>query len=230
MKSILLTIAMLFTAVIISAQNNTKDIPVLNDGNNLVLLKPAKLQVKFNRQQTSGLQPIINEIPSLQVTTPDCMQSDITMPSYSRLLTSSMEMNLQAMYLSDRKDPSLSCTLSMLVPGVGQIYNGQVGKGIAFIAVSYGSLGMAAIASSNGNHSLATVGLATAAVAYVWSFLDAALTSNAINKHKDLIDLSLNKKSHLTAQPNVSSLRDPKGNYLPGSTNAGLAIAYAFGN
>jgi hypothetical protein len=230
MRSIILTIAILFTALIISAQNNTRDIPVLKEGNNLVLLKPAKLQVKFNRQQMSGLQPIVNEIPSLQVTTPNCMQSDITMPSYSRWLTPGMDMNLQATYLSDRRDPSLSCTMSMLLPGIGQIYNGQVAKGIAFIAVSYGSLGMAAIASSNGNHTLATVGLATAAVAYVWSFLDAALTSNAMNKHKDLIDLSLNKKCHLTAEPNVSSLRDPKGNYLPGSTNAGLAIAYAFGN
>jgi hypothetical protein len=230
MKSILLTIAMLFTAVVISAQNNTKDIPVLNDGNNLVLLKPAKLQMKFNNQQLHDLQPMPVEIPSLQVIMPNCIQNEMTMPAYSQRLTSSMDMNLQTIYLSDRKDPSLSCTLSMLVPGVGQIYNGQVGKGIAFIAVSYGSLGMAAIASSNGNHSLATVGLATAAIAYVWSFLDATLTSNALNKHKDLIDLSLNKKSHLTAQPNVSSLRDPKGNYLPGSTNAGLAIAYAFGN
>ncbi len=226
MKSILLPIAILFVTVSISAQ--TKEIPVLRDGNNVIMLKPAKPQVKFNTQQMFDLKPLTAEIPSLHVVVPQNMQNDITMPSFIQRLTPNMDMNLQAMYLSDRKDPALSSTLSMLVPGLGQIYNGQVAKGVGFLAVTYGSLGIAAIASSNGNRSLAAAGFATAAAAYVWSFLDAAFTSNSMNKHKGLIDISLNGKDHLTAQPNVSSLRDPKGNFLPGSTNAGLAIAYAF--
>ncbi len=226
MKSILLPIAILFVTVSISAQ--TKEIPVLRDGNNVIMLKPAKPQVKFNTQQMFDLKPLTAEIPSLHVVVPQNMQNDIAMPSFIQRLTPNMDMNLQAMYLSDRKDPALSSTLSMLVPGLGQIYNGQVAKGVGFLAVTYGSLGIAAIASSNGNRSLAAAGFATAAAAYVWSFLDAAFTSNSMNKHKGLIDISLNGKDHLTAQPNVSSLRDPKGNFLPGSTNAGLAIAYAF--
>jgi TM2 domain-containing membrane protein YozV len=226
MKTILLPIAILFVAASISAQ--TREFSVLKDGNNVILLNPTKPQAKFNTQQMFDLKPLTAEMPPLHVVVPQNMQNDMIMPSYSQRLTPNMDMNLQAMFLSDRKDPALSTTLSMLVPGLGQIYNGQVAKGIGFLTVAYGSLGVAAIASSNNNHSLAAAGFATAAVAYVWSFLDAAFTSNSMNKHKGLIDISLNGKDHLTAQPSVSSLRDPKGNFLPGSTNAGLAIAYAF--
>lgn len=228
MKSILLSISMLLVTVSLTAQNAIREIPNLKEGNNVILLKPAKPQVHFNTQQMFDLQPLTAEIPSLHVVVPQNMQNDMVMPALTQRLTPNMDMNLQAMYLSDRKDPAFSTTLSMLVPGLGQIYNGQVAKGVGFLAVTYGSLGMAAVASSNGNKSLAAVGFATAAAAYVWSFLDAAFTSNSMNKHKGLIDISLNGKDHLTAQPNVSSLRDPKGNFLPGSTNAGLAIAYAF--
>jgi len=228
MKSILLSISMLLVTVSLTAQNAIREIPNLKEGNNVILLKPAKPQAHFNTQQMFDLQPLTAEIPSLHVVVPQNMQNDMVMPALTQRLTPNMDMNLQAMYLSDRKDPAFSTTLSMLVPGLGQIYNGQVAKGVGFLAVTYGSLGMAAVASSNGNKSLAAVGFATAAAAYVWSFLDAAFTSNSMNKHKGLIDISLNGKDHLTAQPNVSSLRDPKGNFLPGSTNAGLAIAYAF--
>lgn len=228
MKPILFTIAILFAATSVFAQNNVREIPVVKDGNNLILLKPAKPQVQLNTQQRFDLQPLIGQMPALRVIVPNNMQNDMAMPSFNQRLTPDMDMNLQSMYLSDRKDPALSTTLSMLVPGLGQIYNGQVAKGVGFIAVSYGSLVMAAVASSNGNRTLAAAGFATAAVAYVWSFLDAAFTSNAMNKHKGIIDIALNGKDHLSAQPNVSSLKDPKGNYLPGSTNAGLAIAYVF--
>jgi TM2 domain-containing membrane protein YozV len=228
MKSIIFSLAMMFATVSLSAQNAIREIPVVKDGNKIILLKPAKPQIKLNTQQRFDLQPLTAGMPSLQVIVPQNMQNDMAMPILNQRLTPNMDMNLQAMYLSDRKDPALSTTLSMLVPGLGQIYNGQVAKGVGFLAAAYGSLGVAAIASSNGNRSLAAAGFATAAVAYIWSFLDAAFTSNAMNKHKGLIDISLNGKDHLTAQPSVSSLKDTKGNYLPGSTNAGLAIAYAF--
>jgi TM2 domain-containing membrane protein YozV len=35
-----------------------------------------------------------------------------------------------------KKNPALACVLSLLWPGIGQIYNGQTGKGIGFIIIA----------------------------------------------------------------------------------------------
>ncbi len=37
--------------------------------------------------------------------------------------------------IADRKNPGLAAVLSFLFTGLGQIYNGQIGKGIAFLII-----------------------------------------------------------------------------------------------
>jgi TM2 domain-containing membrane protein YozV len=228
MKSIVVTIVIAFISIPLFAQNE-KPATAVKEMNNTIYLKPATPKLRVD-----GLQKIngvnLNEVlPPMTVTVPtNMMQSGFVAPSTKSRLTPDVELNLEAMYQTERKDPALSTTLSMLVPGLGQIYNGQVLKGVGFLAVSYGSLGMAAIASSRGDKTLSAVGFSTAAVAYVWSFVDALLTSNAKNKQKGMIDVAIDGKNHLKADPSVTTLRDQKGNIIPGTTNAGLSIAYAF--
>jgi len=43
-----------------------------------------------------------------------------------------------------------------------------------------------------------------------------------------MIDVAIDGKNHLKADPSVTTLRDQKGNIIPGTTNAGLSIAYSF--
>ncbi|MGC9151336.1 MAG: hypothetical protein ACP5F6_06220 [Microbacter sp.] len=226
MKSILITIVIAFTSIALFAQNNNTT--TLKEGSNTIYLKPATPQVRVDGLQKLNGVDLNGVLPSPRVTVPNAMQNGLVAPSSRPRLTPDVSMNLEAMYQSNRKDPALSTTLSMLVPGLGQIYNGQVLKGVGFLAVSYGSLGMAAIASSRGDKTLSAVGFSTAAVAYVWSFVDALLTSNAKNKKNGMIDVAIDGKNHLKANPAVTTLHDQKGNIVPGTTNAGLAVAYAF--
>jgi len=39
------------------------------------------------------------------------------------------------LYETNKKSPGLALILSLLIPGAGQIYNGEVGKGIAMLIV-----------------------------------------------------------------------------------------------
>ncbi len=231
MKTLPVTVVALMLSVSgLLAQSNVSNHPILKEGfNQRIILEPTKPSFQSNRENTVVPQNLSIEIPTLQIIVPHTMEGNMLLPAQWKRITPSMDMNLQAMYLSDRKDPALSCTMSLLVPGLGQLYNGQTGKGIVFMATSYGSLAVGAVALSTHNNGLASVGFIAAAVSYLWSAFDASITSNTINRHLGLMDISLNR-NHLSIQPIVSSLRDPKGNYLPGSTNAGLAVAYAFGD
>ena len=68
----------------------------------------------------------------------------------------------------EQKNATLALVLSLLFPGVGQIYNGQVGKGI----------GMMAGALFGG---LITFGLAALGF-WIWSMIDAYQTANKLNQ------------------------------------------------
>lgn len=212
------------------AQSNIIDHPVLKEGfNQRIILEPNKRTIHANRENVIVPKQLPIDMPKLFVIVPQNMDETIQLPIQFKRINPNMDMNLQAMYLSGRKDPALSCTISLLVPGLGQLYNGQISKGIMFMATSYGGLAVGAVALSTHSKGIASVGFVAAAISYLWSAFDASLTSNAINKHHGLMDISLNG-NHLSVQPAISSLRDPKGNYLPGSTNTGLAVAFAFGD
>lgn len=224
------TIFVMISSFALLAQSPTTDHPILKEGfNQRIILEPSKPAILKNRETINNLRLLVNKMPTLSVVVPNKMEETISLPSQWKRIAPNMNVDLQAMYLSDRKDPAISCTLSLLVPGLGQLYNGQISKGIAFMFASYGSLAVGAVALSNHNNGLSTAGFVVAAISYLWSAFDAPLNSNAMNKQHGLIDISLNGNRHLFVQPSVSALRDTKGNYLPGSTNAGLAIAYSFG-
>ncbi len=232
MKPLLVTaVAFMLSASSLLAQSNaTTDHPVLREGfNQRIILEPSKPTILKNRENVVVPKQLSIDMPRLYVIVPQNMDETASLPIQFKRITPNMDMNLQAMYLSGRKDPALSCTMSLLVPGLGQLYNGQTGKGIMFMAASYGGLAVGAIALSTHNNSLASVGFVTAAISFLWSTFDATLTSKTINRHHGLLDISLNG-NHLSVQPTVSPLHDPKGNYLPRSTNAGLAVAFAFGD
>jgi len=79
-------------------------------------------------------------------------------------------MNQENNTVETKKNPTTATLLSLLLVGVGQMYNGQVGKGI----------GMMAGALFGG---LFTFGLATLGF-WIWSMIDAYQTANKLNQTK----------------------------------------------
>jgi len=99
-----------------------------------------------------------------------------------------------------KREPVVSFVLSLVWPGLGQLYNGptEQTKGIVMIAVSAATLGMMVAGSSGdceidnnfniscGNETLMAIGAIGYFSNYVWSVVDAPLRAKAINQDRRL--------------------------------------------
>jgi TM2 domain-containing membrane protein YozV len=73
--------------------------------------------------------------------------------------------------IRDRKEPWFALALSFLFSGLGQIYNGEIGKGIAFIIAHAISIGLMWI----------VVGFITTPIIWIWSMIDAYKSAQRFN-------------------------------------------------
>ena len=69
------------------------------------------------------------------------------------------------------KNPAIATVLSFLFAGLGQIYNGEIGKGILFI-VLYGFSLMLMIV---------VIGFVTTPILWIWGMVDANASAKRIN-------------------------------------------------
>lgn len=81
------------------------------------------------------------------------------------------------------KEPVLSWALSFfLLPGLGQFYNEEYGKGAIMLGVSVVSVAVMFDEDESGDPtSLANAGLFVYIADWVWSWVDAPISSNRIN-------------------------------------------------
>ncbi len=70
------------------------------------------------------------------------------------------------------KDARLALILSLIFPGLGQIYNGQTDKGVLFLLAGAASCAMIL---------LFLIGLAAGSAVWVWSMVDAYKTAEKLN-------------------------------------------------
>ncbi len=92
-----------------------------------------------------------------------------------------------------RKSPAHAFVLSLIVPGLGQHYNGQHGKGalqeVLFVGGVFAFAGGLAVGwndpSEGGAAALCATGAIMTVGSYVWSVVDAPASANRINKELD---------------------------------------------
>lgn len=70
------------------------------------------------------------------------------------------------------KNPSIATLLSFFWAGSGQIYNGEIGKGVVFIIVYFFSLLLMFV----------LVGFVTTPILWIWAMIDANKSAHTINK------------------------------------------------
>jgi len=78
----------------------------------------------------------------------------------------------QSQFRVERKSEGLAAVLSFFIPGLGQVYNGQIGKGI-IVLILFG-LCTASI--------IILIGFILAPVFWVWNIYDAYNTAKVINQ------------------------------------------------
>jgi hypothetical protein len=119
------------------------------------------------------------------------------------------------------KSPGTSAILSFLVPGVGQMYNGQVGKGVGLLLLSSGALvvGVAASAQScnyysgcSRNTAPLAIGLGVSALTWIYSIFDAYGTAKHRNEQMGF------RVGSMPVTPHLGVAQD-------GATTLGLSLA-----
>lgn len=73
---------------------------------------------------------------------------------------------------SPPKNPTLAAILSFLINGLGQIYNGEIAKGIIIIVVQIINVALMSI----------IIGFVTAPIVFIWSIYDAYKVAQRINE------------------------------------------------
>jgi len=116
-------------------------------------------------------------------------------------------------YNPNYKNPGTALLWSLLIPGGGQFYNGQTGKGILMLGVSVASWGVyvvgAAVAANSYDDSGAAVGLlldlaglAGVIGTSIWSMVDASNSAKRLNMQNGLgLYYKLDKNTDLVLQP-----------------------------
>ncbi len=128
-----------------------------------------------------------------------------------------------------KKEPWVSCILSCVIPGLGQMYNGEYAKGAIMGGLWLGSIvGMVtAVNESYFDHDHLGYyrerdysGLAAASLLVflgngIWSIIDAPISSNKINRKNGALSWQVGKNSCLSVKPDLSmTTHTPMGNTL----------------
>lgn len=101
-------------------------------------------------------QPAVNVVIQNQIGTPVYAPVPYAMAPYAR-----------------RKDAGVATLLSFFLPGAGQLYNGQIGKGLAFLLVSI---------FVNFPLMFIGVGFVTGLATWIWAMIDAHSSAEKINR------------------------------------------------
>ncbi len=77
----------------------------------------------------------------------------------------------QVVVLRPAKSPGVAVVLSFFITGLGQLYNGQIGKGIAFLLACFISVLLM----------WAVIGFLTTPILWIWGMVDAYKTAERMN-------------------------------------------------
>ncbi|MFC4766642.1 hypothetical protein [Effusibacillus consociatus] len=72
------------------------------------------------------------------------------------------------------KNPGVAAVLSFFFAGLGQIYNGQIGKGIGFIIAYFISVFLIFV----------LIGFITTPILWIWGMVDAYKTAEKLNQEQ----------------------------------------------
>lgn len=101
-----------------------------------------------------------------------------------------------------KKNAFLSGFLSFVVPGVGQIYNGQAGKGVLFMVGALGCT-VGGAAAMDGPEALSGSLIVCGAAFWIWSVIDAPIFANKKNRENGWVYVPLTKGRSLGIEPDI---------------------------
>ena len=167
---------------------------------NAIIIEVSADEVKYKRFD--------NELGPIYVTA----KSDIFMIKYEngeKNVFAGAVSSVQNAVQYNYKNPVTAAWFSLLLPGLGQFYNGQTAKGIAMCVFTVGSYIMcfySAVSISeyaNNRDTMIAISLTSLIGSYVWSVVDAAVFANIINHRNQALSLNLGNDRKLLITPDI---------------------------
>lgn len=89
--------------------------------------------------------------------------------------------------IPSEKNPALAFVCSLIIPGLGQMYNEEVDKGFLLLGGAFGGILVTSVTATSANYSensvpIPAVGLLIYAFCSLYSIIDAPITANQITK------------------------------------------------
>ena len=131
-------------------------------------------------------------------------QSSISIPTLSgshyvlsNYVNEFSNFNLREFGKPSYKSPWVAFLLSYIIPGGGQIYNGEIIKGLVFTGTFVLGAAIAlipAIGATSGSDwpTSSYIGAGIAGIAYVWQLIDAPVSAGRINEENNLSMFKIN--------------------------------------
>lgn len=123
-----------------------------------------------------------------------------------------------------RKNPWISGIGSFLIPGLGQVYNGEYLKGALFFGGFIASYALV-MAGASGEPELATIGGLVLSGVWLWNVIDAPLSSKRINAQNGFT-FNINERTNLNIMPTVEYVNLPLANN--GTFTSGVKVNLSF--
>jgi hypothetical protein len=127
------------------------------------------------------------------------------------------------------RSPFLAGFLSWVVPGIGQFYNGQAGKGVTFLLVDIASSSCVYYGAQNENDVCLYVGVGCIFFDTLISIIDASTTAHRLNIQNGYTGINLNRNTFLGIKPdfclNTSSYTMCKSKISP-SYGASISLKF----
>lgn len=123
------------------------------------------------------------------------------------------------------REPALAGVLSFLVPGVGQFYNGQIGKGFGYMFGTYGLFFLMYPFAYADLPIMASMCLLGGVTLYIAAIVDAAVSAGRINRINIEKGYYIGKGKYINASPMMANtpMSTRVNNY-----NYGLAVSLSF--
>jgi TM2 domain-containing membrane protein YozV len=127
--------------------------------------------------------------------------------------------------IKSRKEPALACVMSILLPGLGQFYNGEAAKGAIMLGASvFGVVLMASaindeLWTSQDSDAKGTFGAMIFLGAWLWSVIDAPISASKINRENGWTSLPIIDESLAVKLGDLS---------IDGKTTPGLKFKWSF--
>lgn len=213
--SLLLLVAALFCGSVL-AQGNMKDVVYLKNGGmvkGVIVEQVPGVSIKI---QTGDGNIFVYKIEEIER-----MTKEAAGPQRN---------NYNGSYDEGYKNPTSAWLWSFFITGAGQIYNGQVGKGIGMLAGQLVLNGIAYGFLIEGDEDLALVGALASLGSlgiWIWSQIDASSTARRMNAQNGYT-FNLGDRTQLGLMPTIDYREMPLATTTGASITPGFKVSLSF--